>query len=63
MSNFANPVRPGKDVMRTVAQHGIVRPTSFPQLADHLHVFVGDLVAAIMGRLFVKPLSFATLSR
>ena len=34
-----------------VAQHGVVLPASFPKLVDHLHVFLGHVVAAVVLRL------------
>ena len=34
-----------------VAQHGAVFPASFPKLVDHLHVFLGHVVAAVVLRL------------
>ena len=43
----------GENAARAVAQHGIVLPASFPELVDHLHIFVGDVVAVVMRGLLV----------
>ena len=38
---------------RAVAQHRVVLPAAFPELVDHLHIFVGDVVAVVMPGLLV----------
>ena len=43
----------GEDAARTIAQHRVVFPASFPELVDHLHIFVGDIVAVVMRGLLV----------
>ena len=45
--------RIGEDAARAVAQHGVVLPAAFPELVDHLHIFVGDVVAVVMRGLLV----------
>ena len=45
--------RIGEDAARAVAQHGVVLPAPLPELVDHLHIFVGDLVAVVMRGLLV----------
>ena len=45
--------RIGKDAARAVAQHGVVLPAAFPELVDHLHIFIGDVVAVVMRGLLV----------
>src|SRR6202021_2486657 len=42
----------GKDAARAVAQCRVVFPTAFPELVDDSHIFVGDVVAVVMSRLF-----------
>ena len=45
--------RIGEDAARAIAQHRVVLPASFPELVDHLHIFVGDIVAVVMRGLLV----------
>src|SRR5258708_35600592 len=45
--------RIGEDAARAVAQHSVVLPASFPELVDHLHIFVRDIVAVVMAGLLV----------
>ena len=45
--------RIGEDAARPVAQRGVILPASFPELVDHLHIFVGDIVAVVMRGLLV----------
>ena len=45
--------RIGEDAARPIAQHRIILPACFPQLVDHLHIFVGDIVAVVMRGLLV----------
>src|SRR6187402_1983273 len=42
-----------EDAALAVAQHRVVLPASFPELVDHLHIFVGDLVAVVVPGLLV----------
>src|SRR5258706_8115799 len=43
----------GEDAAGTIPQCGVVLPASFPELVDHLHVFVGDGVTVVVRRLLV----------
>ncbi len=43
----------GKDAARAVAQRRVVFPAAFPELVDHFHIFVGDVVAVVMRGLLV----------
>ena len=45
--------RIGEDAARAVADRGVVLPASFPELVDHLHIFVRDVVAVVMRGLLV----------
>ena len=45
--------RIGEHAAGAVAQHRIVFPASLPELVDHLHIFVGDLVAVVVRGLLV----------
>ena len=40
--------RIGKDAARAIAHRRVVLPASFPELVDHLHIFVRDVVAVVM---------------
>jgi len=40
--------RIGVDALRRVAQHGPVLPAAFPQLVDHFHELVRDVVAGVV---------------
>ena len=37
-----------EDSPRPIAQGRVVLPASFPELVDHLHIFVGDVVTVVM---------------
>ena len=50
--------RIGEDAARAIAQRRIVLPASFPELVDHLHIFVGDVVAVVMRGLLVLAGAF-----
>lgn len=41
-------VRPGIEALLAVVDHGVVFPTAFPELVQHLQVFVGLVVAAVV---------------
>jgi len=43
----------GEDAAGTIPQCGVVLPASFPELVDHLHVFVGDVVTVVVRGLLV----------
>ena len=43
----------GENPARAIAQRGVVLPAAFPELVDHLHIFVGDVVAVVMPGLLV----------
>src|SRR5262249_58794922 len=51
MDDAVDLLRPGEDSAGAVAQDGVVLPASLPQLVDYLHIFLGDLVAQVMGAL------------
>src|SRR5882724_7614214 len=38
----------GEDAACAIAQRRVVFPASFPELVDHFHIFVGDIVAVVM---------------
>ncbi|MGH6764351.1 MAG: LLM class flavin-dependent oxidoreductase, partial [Bradyrhizobium sp.] len=40
--------RIGEDAACPIAQHRIILPACLPELVDHLHIFVGDIVAVVM---------------
>ena len=50
--------RIGEDAARAVAHSGVVFPASFPELVDHFHIFVGDVVAIVMTGLLVLAGAF-----
>ncbi len=51
VADLAHAVRVGEHAARRVGLHGVVVPTAFPQLVDHLHIFLGDGVAVVVGGL------------
>ncbi|MEY9549382.1 hypothetical protein ABIF67_003447 [Bradyrhizobium japonicum] len=53
MIDAMNLARIGEDAARPVAQNGVVLPAAFPELVDHLHIFVGDVVAVVVSGLLV----------
>ncbi len=46
--------RVGVDAPLAVGDHRVVVPGAFPELVEHVQVFVGDLVAAVVGHLVVQ---------
>jgi hypothetical protein len=43
----------GENSLDTIAQRRVVLPAAFPELVDHLHIFVGDVVTVVMRGLLV----------
>ncbi len=43
----------GENAARAIAYGRAVLPASFPELVDHFHIFVGDIVAVVMRGLFL----------
>ena len=43
----------GENASRAIAQRRVVLPASLPELVDHFHIFVGDIVAVVMRGLLV----------
>src|SRR5436309_15315972 len=57
-SLMLDPVDPGgigEYAAVAVAQDSAVLPAALPELVDHLHILVGDLVALLVARLHRKP--------
>ncbi len=46
--------RIGIEMVGAIPQYGAVVPACFPKLVDNIHIFVGEIVAIVMGHLAIK---------
>ncbi|MND46836.1 hypothetical protein D3C80_377190 [compost metagenome] len=54
VTHFVHFVRPSVDALLTVVGHRVVFPAAFEQLVQHLHVFIGLVVAAVVFSLLLQ---------
>ena len=51
VAHLMNHVAPCEDAVRGVAHDRAILPATLPELVDDLHIFVGEIVAIIMGQI------------
>ena len=53
--DLADAVGVGEQAARPIGGDRVVAPRAFPELVDHLHIFLGDRIAVVMGLLPLRP--------